>query len=139
MNRSIREFRTAECKTAEPQKGRLKYVLFLLLAFSFSLPASAQVGTCEPALGEAILDAGNVRAKIYNNGGLFWRGGAPVYEVPKDGGVNAIFAASIWIAGLVDGELKGAATRYGTWEFWAGPLDETGNPPDSFRHLHSPH
>ncbi|CAN0499061.1 unnamed protein product, partial [Laminaria digitata] len=98
--------------------------------FQFPNLASAQVGTCEPALGQAILDAGNVRAKIQNNGGLFWRGEAPVYEVPKDDGVSAIFAAGIWIAGLIDGELRGAATRYGSWEFWAGPLDDAGNPPD---------
>ncbi|CAN0367932.1 unnamed protein product, partial [Laminaria digitata] len=73
---------------------------------------------------------GNVRASIYNNGGLFWRGGASVYEVPKDEGVGAIFTAGIWIVGLVDGELKGSASRYGAWEFWAGPLDNAGNPPD---------
>ncbi|MFK7846755.1 MAG: T9SS type A sorting domain-containing protein [Rhodothermales bacterium] len=91
--------------------------------------ASAQTGNCEPALGEAILDAGNVRAKIINNGGLFWRGGAPVYEVPKESGVDAIFVSSIWIVGMIDSELKGSATRYGPWEFWAGPLDAAGNPP----------
>ncbi|CAN0064777.1 unnamed protein product, partial [Laminaria digitata] len=92
--------------------------------------ASAQVGNCEQALGEAFLDAGNVQAKILNNGGLFWNGGASVYEVPKGIGVNPIFAAGIWIAGLIDGEARGAATRYGPWEFWAGPLDERGNPPE---------
>ncbi|CAN0546195.1 unnamed protein product, partial [Laminaria digitata] len=95
----------------------------------FTNLANAQVGTCEPALGQAILDVGNVRAGIYNNGGLFWRGSAPVYEVPKGGGVTAIFAAGIWVGGLIDGELRMAATRYGAWEFWAGPLDEAGNPP----------
>ncbi|CAN0064914.1 unnamed protein product, partial [Laminaria digitata] len=95
----------------------------------FTNLASAQVGTCEPALGQGILDTGNVRASIYNNGGLFWRGGAPVYQIPKDGDVSAIFAATIWVGGLIEGELRTAATNYGNWEFWAGPLDENGNPP----------
>ncbi|CAN0367895.1 unnamed protein product, partial [Laminaria digitata] len=96
----------------------------------FTNLASAQVGNCDPALGQAILDAGNVRASTYTNGGLFWRGGAPVYEVPKGDGVSAIFAAGIWVAGLIEGQPRAAASRYGPWEFWAGPLDEQGNPPE---------
>ncbi|MFK7846754.1 MAG: T9SS type A sorting domain-containing protein [Rhodothermales bacterium] len=121
-----------KCKSALSPKGSAKlfYILhFTLFILQFPNLARAQTGNCEPALGEAILDAGNVRAKILNNGGLFWRGGASVYEVPKGSGVNPVFAAGIWIAGLIDGELRGAATRYGAWEFWAGPLDEEGNPP----------
>ena len=31
--------------------------------------------------------------------------------------------------GLVESELRIAATRYGEWEFWPGPLDDLGNPP----------
>ncbi|CAN0064845.1 unnamed protein product, partial [Laminaria digitata] len=101
-----------------------------LFIFQFPNLASAQAGNCEPAQAEAILDAGNVRANIYNNGGLFWNGGGYGYEVPKGSDKHSIFAAGIWIAGLVDGELKGSAARYSRWEFWPGPLDNDGNPPD---------
>ena len=92
--------------------------------------AQAQtVSNCSRSLGEQFLDVNNVRARILNTGGLFYRGEPHVYEVPKGSGSNAIFASGIWIAGQVDGQLRAAATRYGEWEFWAGPLDENGNPP----------
>ncbi|CAN0410669.1 unnamed protein product, partial [Laminaria digitata] len=52
-----------------------------------------------------------------------------VYEVAKGRGVISIFAATIWVGGLIEGELRTAATEYGAWEFWAGPLDGDGNPP----------
>ncbi|MEM8486878.1 MAG: T9SS type A sorting domain-containing protein [Bacteroidota bacterium] len=101
---------------------------FWILLFSLLLPRAvqAQTGTCEPALGEAYLDAGNVRARILNNGGLFWRGSPHVYEID---GTDAIFAAGIWIGGMINDTLHTAASRYGPWEFWAGPLDDLGNPP----------
>ncbi|MEM8486877.1 MAG: T9SS type A sorting domain-containing protein [Bacteroidota bacterium] len=97
-------------------------LIFLLLPHA----AAAQTGTCESALGEAYLDAGNVRARILNNGALFWRGSPHVYEI---GGANAIFASTILVGGLIDNQLRTSASRYGPWEFWAGPLDDEGNPP----------
>ncbi|MCH8959867.1 MAG: T9SS type A sorting domain-containing protein [Bacteroidetes bacterium] len=105
--------------------------LFLLLALllGFALEAQAQVGNCTPALGEAFLDINNVRARILNNGGLFWRGDPFVYEVPKGGGANAIFTSGIWIGGFVGGNLRAAAARYRNYQFWGGPLDDAGNPP----------
>lgn len=87
------------------------------------------VGTCDPSIGEALLDVGNVRARILNNGNFFWRGSPHVYEVPKGGGKNAIFASGIWVGGLVDGQLRLAGSTYGPYEFWAGPLDGDGLPP----------
>ncbi len=107
--------------------------LFLLLALLLGIPMEAQAqgttGNCEPALGEAFLDVNNVRARILNNGNLFWRGDPFVYEVPKGGGANAIFTSGIWIGGFVGGQLRVAAARYGNYSFWAGPLDDNGNPP----------
>ncbi len=91
--------------------------------------AGAQVGACTPTLGEAYLDVNNVRARIFNNGNLFWRGSPHVYEVPKDGGTQAIFTSGIWIGGYTGGELRVAAARYHSYHFWAGPLDEMGHPP----------
>ncbi|MEM8488315.1 MAG: T9SS type A sorting domain-containing protein [Bacteroidota bacterium] len=101
---------------------------FILLFFA--LDAHAQVGNCETSLAEAYLNAGNVRARILTTGSLFWRGSPHVYEVPKGGGSNAIFSAAIWVGGLINDSLHVAASRYGPWEFWPGPLDEAGNPPD---------
>ncbi|MBX2820281.1 MAG: T9SS type A sorting domain-containing protein [Rhodothermaceae bacterium] len=91
--------------------------------------AAQQVGTCEEARGEALLEAGNVRARIFNNGPLFWRGRQNLYEVPKGSGVNAMFAGHMMLGGLIDGELHMAGSTYGPYEFWPGPLDEAGNPP----------
>ena len=109
-------------------------LVFVALLLGF-LPRTAHaqadstlVGTCEPALADAYLDAGNVRARILNNGNLFWRGDG-VYEVPKGGGVHAVFVGGLWIGGLVDGELHLAGSTYGPYEFWPGPLDEDGRPP----------
>lgn len=93
--------------------------------------ASSQTpGTCWFPEGEAMLDVGNVRARITNNGHLFWRGTPPaIYEVPKGGGVSAVFTAGLWVGGLVHDTLRIAAARYGSYEFSAGPLDAFGNPP----------
>ena len=86
---------------------------------------------CAPATAEAFLDVGNVRAKILNNGGLFWNGGQPVYEVPKGGGVHAMALAGLWLGGLVDGELRMAAGHYGPEEMWPGPRTEGGPSPET--------
>lgn len=106
------------------------FILCIVLGtMLFPLSASGQVGNCPRSMGEAYLDAGNVRARIVNTGGLFYRGEPHVYEVPKGSGSNALFAANIWISGRIDGEIRAAGTQYGEWEMWAGPLDDNGNPP----------
>ena len=112
----------------------MKYILLLILAFSiclFSPEAQAQVGDCAAAQAEAYLDAGNVRARILNNGALFYRPGEEggIYEVPKGEQVQAIFVANLMIAGLIDNQLHAAASRYQDQEYWPGPLDENGMPP----------
>ncbi len=92
----------------------LTTVLFLLAGAG---SAEAQkVGTCTLALGQAYLDISNVRARIYNSGQLFWRYPQKEpwsgYEVPKGGGTHTVFTSGIWVGGLIDGELRVAAT---TW------------------------
>ncbi|GMQ81188.1 MAG: hypothetical protein BMS9Abin05_0619 [Rhodothermia bacterium] len=87
------------------------------------------IGTCDRSLGEQYLDINNVRARIVNTGGLFYRGEPHVYEVPINSGSNAIFAGAVWIAGIMDGELRASASRYSNNELWAGPLDDLGRPP----------
>ncbi len=107
------------------------YVLQLIFCiFLLTEMAYAQVGNCTPATSEAYLDVNNVRARIFNDGGLFWRGSPHIYEVPKGLGSQAVFTASVWIAGLIDGKLHGSAARFGKREFWPGPLGASGNPPD---------
>jgi len=97
------------------------------------LRKSGRVGTCDLGAAFKDLDGNNVRARLFNNGGLFWKGSGNVYTVPKTGSANAIFASGIWIAGLTTaGDIntyRFAGTTYGPWEFWPGPLDANGNPP----------
>jgi hypothetical protein len=95
-----------------------------------SEPDTTLVGHCEHGVAQGFLDIGNVRAGVYNNGNLFWSGGPWLYEVPKDSGVNAIFNANFWIAGLVDGELRVAGSNYGPYEFWPGPIERMEEPPE---------
>ncbi len=110
----------------------MKRAVIGLLAWAvMSTAATAQtVGTCSPGLAEAYLDVGNVRARVLNDGSLFYRGEPHVYNVPKGSRSNAIFYASFWIGGMVGGTLRMAAGRYGPAEFWPGPLDDDGNPPE---------
>ena len=104
--------------------------LFLIPLFFLTVHSSyAQTGNCKIGMAEGSLDVNNVRARLVNTGGLFWNGSPHVYEVPKYGNAHAIFASSIWIAGLVDNDLRATAARYGRWEMWPGPLDDNGMPP----------
>ncbi len=117
-------------KTTMPNRFAL-VTLVLLYGTAFARPATAQQpGTCEPAQAENYLDINNVRARIFNNGTLFWRGDPVVYEVPRGGGVKAIFTAGLWIGGFVGDELRVAAARYSNFNFWPGPINDDGTLPD---------
>ena len=94
------------------------------------IPMSANVGDCELGVAERDLDINNVRARLYNTGGLFWRSSGNVYTIPKDGTANSVFASGLWVGGLdSEGEIRFAGTAYGPFEYWPGPLDDDGNPP----------
>ncbi|MEM8486875.1 MAG: T9SS type A sorting domain-containing protein [Bacteroidota bacterium] len=108
-----------------------KYCWILFVFLFLPNAAIAQTGTCEPGLAQSILNAGNVQARITNHGGLFWPGPRPRYEVPKGSGIEVVSGASIWVAGMIENDLRVAASRYGPFEFWPGPLDEAGHPPAS--------
>ncbi|MFT4604223.1 MAG: hypothetical protein ACI9W4_000952, partial [Rhodothermales bacterium] len=114
----------------------MQYRIFSLFMLAVALgliavPATTaqSTGNCEAAIGEAYLDVNNVRARILNNGNLFWRGSPHVYNIPKGGPANAIFASGIWMGGLVNGQLRLAGSTYGPFEFWAGPLNDDGSAP----------
>ena len=105
-------------------------LLLLFAGMGITSGANAQsVSNCDQPLSQEFLDVNNVRARVFNSGALFYNGGVNTYEVPKGGGVNALFASGIWIGGIVNEQLRAAASDYGPYEFWPGPLDETGAPP----------
>lgn len=92
--------------------------------------ARVEAGDCVVGTAQADLDVNNVRARMYNTGNLFWRGGDPIYLVPKTGTTASIFASGVWMAGFVGDDLRIAAAQYENYEFYPGPLDDAGNPPD---------
>jgi hypothetical protein len=116
-------------------KRTLLAALALLVAGGATQSGLAQTaGTCTGPSATADLDINNVRARLYNNGGLFWKGAGNVYNVPKalpgrPITPNAIFASGIWIGGFVGTELRQAAATYSNWEFYAGPLNSAGQVP----------
>ncbi len=82
---------------------------------------------CAPAVRKYVLDFNGVSALLEMGGVLFMDRANNVagYEVPKGGGVRAIFAAALWMGGEdVNGMLKLAAVRFRSEgnDFWPGPL-----------------
>ncbi|MEL7363411.1 MAG: hypothetical protein AAFN13_15150, partial [Bacteroidota bacterium] len=109
----------------------VRATLFLaLLALAATPLAAQQVGTCDPGSASGVLDVNDVAARLYTNGNLFYAGGDPLYEVPQGGGVQAVFAQGLWVAGEVGGDLRISAATYDDYEFWPGPLDEGAVPPE---------
>ena len=119
-------------------KGHLGTALTIFMLALLWYPAAVQAqttGNCEPGEASTDLDVNNVRARLFNAGNLFWRGAGNVYNVPKspeDEPIrpNAIFVTTLWMGGMVDEELRMAAASYGGWEFWPGPLTESGELPN---------
>jgi len=87
----------------------------------------AKSAGCSPALRRFVMDYNDVSALLEMGGVLFEdrQNNVAAYEVPKGGGVRAIFAASLWMGGKdVNGQLKLAAVRFRQVgnDFWGGPL-----------------
>jgi hypothetical protein len=87
--------------------------------------------SCAPASAQTELAVNNVRTRILAGGDMWWDLIDGKYEIPKVTDPNAtrrhsLFAGSLWIGGLEDGQqLKVAAMTYrqdGN-DFWPGPLD----------------
>jgi hypothetical protein len=102
--------------------------IILLLYFSGTLYANAQ---CPPTTAFDYLDINNVKARINNGGDMWWDLQSSVeYIVPKTGNISATFAGALWIGGIdAQGQLHVAAQAYRQSgnDYFAGPLDETGN------------
>ena len=107
---------------------------YLLLAVALiAAAAHAQVpGDCALGHAEADLDVGDVFARVFNTGSLFFGNTSQAaYVVPRASSGSPVFAAGIWVGGLIDGELRVAGATYADFEFWPGPLDPaTGRPPN---------
>jgi PKD repeat protein len=108
----------------------MKKHYLLLSAMAFSVFAYSQIPF-------AILDNNNISARVNAESDLFWdpgtgSGGASSYEVPKGGGIHAIYAGNVWMGGLApDNQLHLAAEAYGSsngsTDYFAGPLADTYN------------
>ncbi|HTA28170.1 MAG TPA: hypothetical protein VK809_10295, partial [Bacteroidia bacterium] len=89
---------------------------------------SVMSGGCAQDQGSAFLQINNVRARIMDEGDMWWNPGTGCYEyfVPANGNVGAQFAGALWIGGYDAGnQLKEAAMTYrqNGEDFWAGPID----------------
>lgn len=63
-----------------------------------------------PAFGQADLDLNNIKARINQDGDLFWDFNNQRFEVPQ-GGPHAIFVANLWIGGLSQGNVLHLAAQ----------------------------
>ncbi len=111
----------------------MRRALLLLLLFAPRLYAQTS-STCLAGSAVDTLDANNVRASLFNQGGLFWKGAGNVFNVPKARRgqpitPNALFAYGLWFGGYEGNELRQASATYSDWEFVPGPLDAQGQPP----------
>ncbi len=99
-------------------------ILFSMLLVA---PVLAQTpGSCELGEARGDLDVNDVFARVFNTGALFFGNetfSGNGYLVPKSSNVSPLLAASIWIGGKVDGQIRVSGSRYTRYELWPGPLD----------------
>lgn len=129
---------------------KFRNIYTLLMALLVAVPAMAEKvqgieeegpsvsnkrlrATCVNAAAQVDLDINNIRARIMNGGDMWWDlVGSARYEIPKvsddsnEPKRHSLFAGSIWIGGLNNGNIHTAAQTYrqgGGNDFWAGPID----------------
>jgi len=82
---------------------------------------------CTPATANIDLDINNVRSRLMTGGDMWWDQGTrnAAYEVPKGSKKTALYAGSVWVAGIQNGSLKTAAQlfRGDGNDYWPGPLN----------------
>ena len=86
-------------------------------------------GSCVPGTAEHIFESKHVKAKLLNDGVLFWRQGGQLFHLPKERAVSPVFSASLLLSGYVNGTLRAAGTTYNPREFWPGPIPKNGSLP----------
>ncbi len=111
---------------------RCTLAVLSLLAASTASGQAPLPGNCELGHAQADLNVSDVQARLFNTGSLFFGNTSQAaYLVPRIAQKSPMFAAGIWVGGLVGGELRVASATYADFEFWPGPLDEfTGRPPN---------
>lgn len=98
-------------------------------------PLRARAGDCVRGKATIYLEVNNIRAMILNSGDLWWDRNAAQYEAPKRTkeqvdnrvrAVNPLFAGSVWVSGLVGGNLKLSAVRYSANQmaWWPGAIKQ---------------
>ena len=112
----------------------MRLAVFLGLMVGLVSPARAQTfGACETGRAQRFLENDQLRVAVFNTGTLFFGGettSGDGYLIPKqDRTKSPLSAVSFWLGGLVDGELRVAAARYGVYNFWPGPLKDAAHPP----------
>jgi len=113
--------------------GMRRFVVLLAALTAGPTLAQAPIpGNCSLGTAQADLNVSDVSARLFNTGSLFFGNSSQAhYLVPRMTGRTPMFAAGIWVGGMVGGELRVAGSTYWDFEFWPGPLDEfTGRPPD---------
>ena len=110
----------------------MRYAVLLLILLGAPLFAQTP-GSCERGVAEGDLDVGDVFARVFNTGALFFGNFTTAgngYLVPKLSGNSPLFAAGFWIGGLVNEEIRVAGSRYTRYEMWPGPLNVDGSLPN---------
>ncbi len=114
---------------------RNRYALLIPVALALTAPAAAQEpvpGSCELGNAQADLNVSDVQARLFNTGSLFFGNSSQAaYLVPRMAQKSPMFAAGLWVGGLIGGEVRVAGATYADFEFWPGPIDPaTGRPPN---------
>ena len=128
----------------------MKRVYLLLLSTALALPLSAREvqsagktngsasssgsmktveELCQPSKAQSDLSINNVRATILGGGDMWWDLNTARYEVPKGSNKHSMFAGSLWLGGVDEGnQLKLAAMTYRQAgnDYWPGPLTTDG-------------
>ncbi len=82
---------------------------------------------CAVDAGAAYMQINNIRARIMDEGDMWWDPGVglPRYYAPAAGNKSSLFAGSLWVGGIdAGGQLKVAAMTYrqNGEDFWTGPI-----------------
>ncbi len=90
---------------------------------------------CQPGVAQIDQQVNNVRARLMTGGDVWWNLNEGLYIVPKPAEgqlpVSAIYAGGVWVGGVDrSGNVKLAGVTYrsltGSYDWYPGPLDETG-------------